>query len=67
MKTDCPICKGIGWVCENCPDKPWSDDIGCTCGAGMLCECKRGSKAVVEGVEEPDVSRVIDKESPTRH
>ena len=20
----CPICFGIGWVCENHPDKPWT-------------------------------------------
>jgi hypothetical protein len=35
----CPNCRGGWWVCENHPDKPWTDD-GCECGAGMPCpEC----------------------------
>jgi hypothetical protein len=66
MKTDCPICKGIGWVCENCPDQPWSDEIGCTCGAGMLCRCRRNNKDLRDGIEEPDVSQVIERPSPRR-
>jgi hypothetical protein len=64
MNTDCPNCKGIGWVCENHPRRPWSDDIGCTCGAGMLCKCKRQDRRVAEGIEEPDVSQIFDEGSP---
>jgi hypothetical protein len=40
-------------VCENHPSKAWSE-LGCQCGAGMLCECNRA-----EGYEEPDTSEVI--------
>ena len=24
MNENCPICRGIGWVCENHPDKPYT-------------------------------------------
>jgi hypothetical protein len=41
MDKDCPICSGIGWVCENHPDKAWHDEVGCTCGAGMPCQCNQ--------------------------
>jgi hypothetical protein len=58
MKPDCPICFGIGWVCENHPDRPWDDELGCTCGAGTPCECNSA-----EGHEEPDISQVIISES----
>ena len=34
---DCPKCAGDGWVCENHPNKVWPS--GCSCGAGMPCEC----------------------------
>jgi hypothetical protein len=44
MKSDCPNCLGIGWVCEN-----RSDELGCQCGAGMPCKCNRA--------KEPDVSQ----------
>ena len=37
----CRICLGMGWVCENHPDKVWDEDLGCQCGAGMPCECQR--------------------------
>lgn len=39
---DCKICKGERWVCENHPEKPWTDDDpdGCLCGAGILCKCR---------------------------
>jgi hypothetical protein len=33
--------------------------MGCTCGAGLPCECNTG--------EEPDISQVIDEKKPTRH
>jgi hypothetical protein len=57
-KPNCPTCRGTGWVCENHPDKPWDDEMGCTCGAGLPCECNTG--------EEPDIRQVIEKK-PTRH
>jgi hypothetical protein len=55
---DCKICFGIGWVCENHPDRAWSEELGCECGAGMPCECNR-SPDIDAGLEEPDVSQVI--------
>jgi len=60
MKNDCPNCKGLGWVCQNHPRQAWSDRCGCTCGAGMLCKCVR-DKPISDGVEEPDLSQVLDK------
>ena len=62
MKHDCPICRGVGWVCENCPDQPWSEDIGCICGAGMLCQCQRKNCDVAEGIEASNVSRVLNEQ-----
>jgi hypothetical protein len=41
MNKKCPICFGIGWVCENHPDKPWDKELGRECGAGVPCECNR--------------------------
>jgi hypothetical protein len=58
MDKNCPVCLGIGWVCENHPDKPWDDEIGCTCGAGTPCSCNSA-----EGHEEPDITQVIIDES----
>ena len=58
MNPNCPICLGIGWVCENHPDRAWDDEMGCTCGAGMPCACNSA-----EGHEEPDTSQVIITES----
>lgn len=37
----CPNCFGIGWVCENHPNNPWHEKLGCMCGAGMPCKCNR--------------------------
>jgi hypothetical protein len=38
MNKSCPICEGIGWVCENHPDQPWTGPHACTCGgAGAPC------------------------------
>lgn len=35
--TDCKICDGMGWVCEEHRDQPWEhDDCG---GAGAACVC----------------------------
>jgi hypothetical protein len=58
----CPICFGIGWVCENHPDRAWDEDLGCRCGEGMPCECQGPQ----DGTDEPDISVVID-EDPIRH
>lgn len=44
----------MGWVCEIHPDKAWSDELGCMCGAGMPCDW-------AEGYEEPDTSHVIEE------
>jgi hypothetical protein len=35
--TDCPVCGGCLWVCEDHPDEPWEHD-GCG-GAGAACVC----------------------------
>jgi hypothetical protein len=50
----CPICFGIGWVCENHPNRAWSEDLGCQCGAGMPCECNRENDV-------PDTSQIIEE------
>ena len=54
LNPNCKICHGIGWVCENHPDKVWSEK-GCQCGPGMPCRCNE-----TDGIDEPDTSRVID-------
>jgi hypothetical protein len=46
---------GIGWVCENHPNLPWHDELGCQCGAGMPCSCNRR--------DPPDTTNVIAKEN----
>ncbi len=37
--TVCAVCKGLLWVCENHPMRPWDEKLGCVCGAGRPCEC----------------------------
>jgi hypothetical protein len=37
------------------PDKPWDDEIGCTCGAGLPCECNTG--------DAPDISQIIEEKN----
>ena len=54
INPECPICFGIGWVCENHPNRAWDEQKGCQCGAGMPCECVRA-----DGLEEPDISAVL--------
>ena len=49
MNPACPVCNGVGWVCENHPDKPWDADLGCVCGAGVPCKCNETG-----GVDDPD-------------
>jgi hypothetical protein len=57
----CPICSGLGWVCENHPKLAWADEPdGCQCGAGMPCECQGE-----DGVEDPVILEIICQE--TRH
>jgi hypothetical protein len=65
MKKNCPICLGLGWVCENHPDLAWDKGLGCECGAGMPCGCNKAGEA---GVDEPDVSGLlIQKKYYTKH
>jgi hypothetical protein len=52
---NCPICFGIGFVCENHPDRAWSHELGCQCGAGDPCACNRSPD-----IEEPDASQIIE-------
>ena len=61
INPDCPVCFGIGWVCENHSNRAWDEQKGCQCGAGMPCECQRAS-----GLEQPDISEVIEKEPAAR-
>ncbi|MDE5466040.1 hypothetical protein [Bradyrhizobium sp. CSS354] len=56
---NCPICFGLGFVCENHPDRAWSEELGCQCGAGDPCACNR-SLDIDAGIEEPDVSHIIE-------
>ena len=63
---DCPNCHGLGWVCENHPDKVWSEEVegGCQCGAGMPCECNRAP----DDFEVTDIEGIIEEfEGETRH
>lgn len=34
---NCPICLGIGFVYESHPDRAWSAELRCQCGAGDPC------------------------------
>ena len=58
IDPDCPVCAGLGWVCENHPNKVWDRDRGCECGAGMPCECQRAN-----GLEQPDTSKILSGET----
>jgi hypothetical protein len=57
--SNCPICYGLGWVCENHPDKVWDRELGCECGAGMPCECN-GTEG--GGIDEPDTAGILAQE-----
>jgi hypothetical protein len=59
MDEKCALCLGLGWVCENHPDRPWDDERGCTCGAGMPCKCNMAGEP---GVDVPDISQVISED-----
>ncbi len=64
MDKNCRICLGIGWVCESHPDLPWDDELGCACDAGTPCACNAVDE---QGVDEPNINRVIHHKPPTRH
>jgi len=32
IDPDCKVCLSIGWVCENHPQRAWTDELGCQCG-----------------------------------
>jgi hypothetical protein len=64
INPNCPICFGLGFVCENHPDRAWSEQLGCQCGAGEPCACNR-SPDINAGIEEPDASYII-KEAGSR-
>src|SRR5216684_6245431 len=55
MDKNCPVCFGIGWVCENHPDRAWHEELGCMCGAGMPCECTWPESLI----DEPGVSQLM--------
>jgi len=29
INPECPICFGMGWVCESHPDRVWDNELGC--------------------------------------
>ena len=60
MNPQCPICKGVGRVCET-TGQPWDAEFGCVCGAGVPCQCNETG-----GFDEPDVSQVIVEDEPQR-
>jgi hypothetical protein len=62
IDPECPICFGLGWVCENHPKRVWDEQKGCQCGAGMPCECVRAG-----GLEEPDVREILTAIPPIKH
>ena len=67
INPNCPICFGIGFVCENHPDRAWSAKLGCQCGAGEPCACNR-SPDINAGIEGPDASHIIeDARGKKRH
>jgi hypothetical protein len=62
IDPNCPICLGLGWVCENHPNRAWDNKEGCQCGAGMPCECQRTSS-----LEQPDVSQILEADDMQVH
>lgn len=63
---NCPVCFGIGFVCENHPNRAWSEELGCQCGAGEPCACNR-SDDIYHGLEELDVSHFIPDADVKKH
>jgi hypothetical protein len=64
VDKNCRICFGIGWVCENHPNRAWDAELGCVCGMGMQCECNQEGEP---GVDLPDTSQVIEENGSTKH
>jgi hypothetical protein len=64
MARHCYKCLGVGWVCENHPSLPWSDELGCQCGAGMPCVCNRAGEP---GIGELDVSQILEEHDMIKH
>jgi hypothetical protein len=62
MGANCPICLGIGWACENHPDRAWDDALGCV-RRWHAVQVQHGGRA---GVDEPDISQVIVEDGLTR-
>jgi hypothetical protein len=59
INPNCPICHGLGWVCENHPHLAWTNEpSGWECGPGMKCECQR-SADINAGIEKPELSAVL--------
>ena len=54
IDSDCEVCLRIGWVCENHPERAFSAEFGCQCGAGMPCERVRAG-----GLEQPDAGQAV--------
>jgi hypothetical protein len=54
-KPNCLICRGLGWVCEKHPDRPWTETV-------LPCQCNGGT-----GIVEPNVSGVVDETPPVKH
>jgi len=61
IDPDCKICFGVGWVCENHPERAWSQRLGCQCGAAMPCACQGD----LETDEEAVIVEIVCEE--TRH
>jgi hypothetical protein len=49
MNENCHICRGIRWVGERHPDRPYDSKTDCTCGYGAPCACNDS---------DPDTNRV---------
>ena len=54
IDANCPVCFGLGWVCENHPRQAWDEKLGCQWGRECG-ECQRASD-----LETPDVSKVLE-------
>ena len=49
IDPDCKVCLGIGWVCESHPNRAWSEEFGCQCGARIPSECAVPPTVLVRG------------------
>ncbi len=59
----CANCEGIGWVCENHPDRPWeglsAPGEGCDCGAGAPCPVCQPAMALSGRLDRTSIARII--------